>query len=54
MNTPDWKEIASHLYDELRLRGAECLFNHKEMCGCNVLNCLEEFEKADAKDSNNG
>jgi hypothetical protein len=54
MNEPNWKEIASHLYDELRLRGAECLFNHAGNCGCKVLDCLEEFEHADAKDLDRG
>jgi hypothetical protein len=47
----DWKEIASHLYDELRVRGAECFFNHEGMCGCKVLDCLKEFELADSEDS---
>lgn len=48
----NWKEIANHLYDELRVRGAQCLFNHEGMCGCKVLDYLKEFELADVKDSN--
>jgi hypothetical protein len=47
----DWKEIAGHLYDELRLRGADCLFNHASFCNCKVTNCIAEFELADERES---
>ena len=47
----DWKEIAGHLYDELRLRGADCLFNHASFCNCKVTNCIAEYELADERES---
>jgi hypothetical protein len=51
MTYKNWREIAGHLYDELRLRGVtECLFNHADMCGCEIINCIEEYELADGDD----
>jgi hypothetical protein len=53
MIEPNWKEIAGHLYDELRLRGiqaGECLCNHKNLCGCIVIDCIHEFEQAEIND----
>lgn len=51
MIVTDWKKIAGHLYDELRVRGiTDCVFNHKDMCGCDVVNCIDEFEMADTTD----
>jgi hypothetical protein len=44
-----WVRIATHLYDELRVRGADvgdCIFNHKSLCDCDVVDCITEFDEA--------
>ena len=51
MIVTDWKKIASHLYDELRVHGiSECVFNHKGLCGSDVNDCIKDFERADETD----
>ena len=52
MTDTNWKQIAAHLYDELRVRGAQCLYNHEGLCGCPVLDCMADNEKAEAEDLN--
>jgi hypothetical protein len=48
MDEPDWKVIAGHLYDELRVRGISiCVANHENLCGCKAVNCVEQFEIAE-------
>lgn len=48
-DAPDWKQIANHLYDELRVRGVTvCVSNHKDLCGCDVQDCITAYEEAEA------
>lgn len=45
---PNWKVIAGHLYDELRVHGISiCVANHENLCGCKFVNCIEHFEEAE-------
>ena len=45
---PDWKVIAGHLYDELRVRGISiCVANHANLCGCKFVDCIDHFERAE-------
>jgi len=45
---PNWKMIAGHLYDELRVRGISiCVANHANLCGCMNIDCIDHFEKAE-------
>jgi hypothetical protein len=49
MTEKNWREIAVHLYDELRVHGiSECLANHVGFCSCKGVNCIEDFELADS------
>ena len=50
MTEPNWKEIAGHLYDELRMRGigrGDCMFRHDSICTCVVNDCIKEYEDAE-------
>ena len=40
-----WRNIAGNLYDELRVRGAECLYRHDDA----TKDCVKDFELADEK-----
>ena len=38
-----WRTIAGNLYDEMRVRGAECLYRHDDA----TKDCVKDFELAD-------
>ena len=38
-----WQNIAGNLYDEMRVRGAECLYRHDDA----TKDCVKDFEIAD-------
>ena len=38
-----WRNIAGNLYDEMRLRGADCLYRHEDA----TKDCVKDFELAD-------
>jgi len=38
-----WRNIAGNLYDEMRVRGAECLYRHDDA----TKDCVKDFELAD-------
>ena len=38
-----WRNIAGNLYDEMRVRGAECLYRHNDA----TKDCVKDFELAD-------
>jgi hypothetical protein len=38
-----WRNIAGNLYDEMRVRGAECLYKHEDA----TKDCLNDYELAD-------
>jgi hypothetical protein len=38
-----WRNLAGNLYDEMRVRGAECLFRHED----DTQDCVKDFEIAD-------
>jgi hypothetical protein len=45
---PNWKVIAGHLYDELRVRGISiCVAHHANLCGCKFVDCIDQFERAE-------
>lgn len=45
---PNWKVIAGHLYDELRVRGiSTCVAHHANLCGCKFVDCIDHFERAE-------
>jgi hypothetical protein len=38
-----WRNIAGNLYDEMRLRGADCLYRHEDA----TKDCVNDYELAD-------
>jgi len=40
-----WRNIAGNLYDEMRLRGADCLYRHEDATN----DCMNDYELADAQ-----
>jgi hypothetical protein len=40
-----WRNIAGNLYDEMRLRGADCLYRHEDATN----DCMNDYELADTK-----
>jgi hypothetical protein len=38
-----WRNIAGNLYDEMRLRGADCLYRHEDA----TKDCVKDYELAD-------
>ena len=40
-----WRNIAGNLYDEMRLRGADCLFRHEDATN----DCMNDYESADTQ-----
>ena len=38
-----WRNIAGNLYDEMRVRGAECLYRHENL----TKDCVNDYELAD-------
>jgi len=38
-----WRNIAGNLYDEMRLRGADCLYQHEDA----TKDCVNDYELAD-------
>lgn len=38
-----WRNIAGNLYDEMRLRGADCLYRHEDATN----DCMNDYELAD-------
>ena len=38
-----WRNIAGNLYDEMRVRGAECLYKHEDA----TKDCVTDYELAD-------
>jgi hypothetical protein len=40
-----WRNIAGNLYDEMRLRGADCLFRHEDATN----DCMNDYELADTQ-----
>ena len=38
-----WRNIAGNLYDEMRLRGADCLYRHEDATN----DCMKDYEVAD-------
>jgi hypothetical protein len=38
-----WRDIAGNLYDEMRLRGADCLYRHEDATN----DCMNDYELAD-------
>lgn len=49
-DAPNWQQIANHLYDELRVHGVtECVFNHKDFCGCDVQDCIVAYEEIETR-----
>jgi hypothetical protein len=41
----EWRNIAGNLYDEMRLRGADCLYRHEDATN----DCMNDYELADTK-----
>ena len=40
-----WRNIAGNLYDEMRLRGADCLYRHEDATN----DCMNDYELADTQ-----
>lgn len=40
-----WRKIAGNLYDEVRLRGGDCLFRHENA----TKDCVNDYELADTQ-----
>ena len=40
-----WRNIAGNLYDEMRLRGADCLYRHEDATN----DCVKDYELADTQ-----
>ena len=38
-----WRNIAGNLYDEMRLRGADCLYRHEDATN----DCMNDYELAE-------
>ena len=40
-----WRNIAGNLYDEMRLRGADCVYRHEDATN----DCMNDYELADTQ-----
>ena len=40
-----WRNIAGNLYDEIRVRGGECLYRHEDK----TKDCVNDYELADTQ-----
>jgi hypothetical protein len=40
-----WRNIAGNLYDEIRVRGGECLYQHEDK----TKDCVNDYELADTQ-----
>ena len=43
LESDKWRKIAGNLYDEMRMRAAECLFRHED----GTKDCVKDYELAD-------
>jgi len=45
LESDKWRNIAGNLYDEMRLRGADCLYRHEDATN----DCMNDYELADTQ-----
>jgi hypothetical protein len=45
LESDKWRNIAGNLYDEMRLRAADCLYRHED----GTKDCVNDYELADAQ-----